>query len=78
MKKELYCGFDSAEFNKIRDVLDAEGVKYKYKVFDRVTSMHVPLAPVKRGDTTKQYYLYVSNKDFEKAQWLIEQSGDIL
>lgn len=80
MKKELYCGFDNAKFSKIRDLLDLKGIEYKYKVIDYSNPTELVMVGVRssHGDMTKQYYIYVSDKDLEKAQWLIEKSKDII
>lgn len=34
--KSIYIGFDMKEFNRIRDVLDTAGIKYRYKVRNRM------------------------------------------
>lgn len=74
MKKELYCGFDSNQFNKIRDLLDMEGIGHKYKIVDSSTRTELVIAGLRslHGDMTKQYYIFVSDKDFEKSQWLMK------
>lgn len=83
MKKEIYCGFDMTEFNRVRDVLDNAGIKHTHKVVDMIT----PSCMVDRlngirtasgADTSsakamKQYYVYVSNKDFEKSSIMIRK-----
>ncbi len=74
MKKEIYCGFDMAEFNRVRDALDGAGIKHTYKVVDLVTPscMMGKLAGTRtvsdKNAPTKQYYVYVSAGDYDKAQ----------
>lgn len=74
IKKEIYCGFDMAEFNRVRDALDMSGIKHTYKVIDLVTPscMMGKLAGTRtvsdKNAPTKQYYVYVSKDDFETAE----------
>lgn len=74
MKQEIYCGFDMAEFNRIRDVLDNAGIAHTHKVVDLITPSYLAgeLAGTRTvsgaNTTTKQYYVYVSKDDYEKAQ----------
>ncbi len=83
MKKEIYCGFDMTEFNRIRDVLDNVGIKNTYKVVDLVTpscmmSRLNGIRTASGADTSaskamKQYYVYVSISDYEKANIIIRK-----
>ncbi len=79
MKSEIYCGFDMAEFNRVRDALDSAGIKHTYKVVDLVTPscMMDKLAGTRtvsdKSAPTKQYYVYVSKDDYEKAQTVIRK-----
>ena len=70
---------DMKKFNKIRDVLDREGIPYKYKVKDRlgdwngsgtfrgtVGSAGIP------ADQSKQYEILVEKKDMAQAQNVIK------
>ncbi len=74
IKKEIYCGFDIAEFNRVRDALDSVGIKHTYKVVDLVipSCMMGKLAGTRtvldKNAPTKQYYVYVSKDDFETAE----------
>ncbi|MDO5398750.1 MAG: hypothetical protein Q4G33_12560 [bacterium] len=75
MKKELYCGFDYAKFNKIRDILDMEGISHKYKIVDSSNRTELVMAGLRslHSNMAKQYYIFVSDKDFEKAVCLIKK-----
>lgn len=83
MKKEIYCGFDMAEFNRIRDVLDNAGIKHTYKVVDLIAPSCMMdrlngIRTASGADTSsakamKQYYVYVSKNDFEKAEIIIRK-----
>ncbi len=79
MKKEIYCGFDMAEFNRVRDALDNAGIKHTYKVVDLVTPscMMGKLAGTRtvsdKSAPTKQYYVYVDKSDYEKAEMIIKK-----
>ena len=72
-------GTDMKKFNEIRDVLDREGIPYKYKVKDRlgdwngsgtfrgtVGSAGIP------ADQSKQYEILVEKKDMAQAQNVIK------
>ena len=76
---EVYCGFDLAEFNRVRDVLDAAGIKHRVKVRN-IGANHVrggsPIAggvgaaAVGSGAShgnDRQYYVYVSKADYDLA-----------
>lgn len=79
MNKEIYCGFDTKEFNRIRDALDNANIKHTHKVVDLITPscMMGSLAGTRTASgantPTKQYYVYVSNDDFEKASIMIRK-----
>lgn len=83
MKKEIYCGFDTAEFNRVRDVLDNAGIKHTHKVVDLITPSCMMdrlngIRTASGADTSsakaaKQYYVYVSKNDFEKASIMIRK-----
>lgn len=79
MKKEIYCGFDLTEFNRIRDALDNAKINHTNKVVDLITPSC--LAGELSGTRTasgvnapaKQYYVYVSNDNFEKVSIIIRK-----
>lgn len=79
IKKEIYCGFDMAEFNRVRDALDNAGIEHRYKVVDLVTPscMMGKLAGVRtvsdKSAPTKQYYVYVLTGDYEKARMVVKK-----
>lgn len=74
MKKEIYCGFDLTEFNRVRSALDRAGIDHTHKVVD--LAMPSCLAVVRmvtdKNALTKQYYVHVSGDDFEKAKMIIK------
>ena len=74
----LWSGTDMKRFNEIRDILDKEGITYKYKVKDQmgewngrgtfrtgVGSAGIP------AEQAKQYEILVDKKESEKAQHVI-------
>lgn len=79
MKKEIYCGFDMAEFNRVRSALDKAGIDHTHKVIDLITPSCLAgeLAGARtvhnKNTPTKQYYVYVSGEDFEKANIIIRK-----
>ncbi len=71
MKSEIYCGFDITEFNRVRDKLYSAGIEHTYKVIDLITPSCLALNGTRTAHgnaPTKQYYIYVSKDDYEKAQ----------
>ena len=81
MRAELYCGFDNAMFAQIRDMLDVNKIKHTYNVVDYSNPTEIVTSGNRTvsEDMTKQYYIYVSGKDYEKAQMLLDklQKGKI-
>lgn len=79
MKKDIYCGFDMAEFNRVRDALDNAGIKHTHKVMDLITPScmmgdFAGTRTVSAANTpAKQYCVYVSDSDFEKASIMIRK-----
>lgn len=77
MKQEIYCGFDMAEFNRVRNALDDVGIKHTHKVRDLVTPscMMGELSGTRtvsdKSAPTKQYYVYVSSVDYDKAEMAV-------
>ena len=77
--ESIWIGTDMKKFNEIRNVLDKEGIQYKYKVKDRlgewsgsgtfrgtVGSAGIP------ADQSKQYEILVEKKDMAQAQNVIK------
>ena len=73
--ESIWTGTDMKKFNEIRNVLDREGIKYKYKIKDRlgewngsgtfrgaVGSAGIP------ADQSKEYEILVEKKDVEQAR----------
>lgn len=78
MKKEIYCGFDINEFNRVRDVLDNTGIKHMCKVTDLVTPSCLAgelsgARTAVKNVPTKLHYVYVGNDDYEKAKMIIKE-----
>lgn len=73
MKKEIYCGFELTEFNRVRDALDRAGIDHTHKVVDLCapSCLAGEISGVRtavKNAPSKQYYVYVSGEDFEKAK----------
>ena len=77
--ESLWIGTDLKRFNEIRDVLDRENIKYKYKVKDqlgewtgsgtlrgRVGSAGNP------AEQAKQYEILVDKKNLEQARFVLQ------
>ena len=78
--ESLWIGTDLKRFNEIRDVLDWENIKYKYKVKDqlgewtgsgtirgRVGSAGNP------AEQAKQYEILVDKKNLEQARFVLQK-----
>ena len=78
--ESLWIGTDLKRFNEIRDILDSQNIKYKYKVKDqlgewtgsgtirgRVGSAGNP------AEQAKQYEILVDRKNLEQARLAIQK-----
>ena len=78
--ESLWIGTDLKRFNEIRDILDSQNIKYKYKVKDqlgewtrsgtirgRVGSVGNP------AEHAKQYEILVDRKNLEQARFAIQK-----
>ena len=78
--ESLWIGTDLKRFNEIRDILDSQNIKYKYKVKDqlgewtgsgtirgRVGSAGNP------AEQAKQYEILVDRKNLEQARCAIQK-----
>ena len=78
--ESLWIGTDLKRFNEIRDILDSQNIKYKYKVKDqlgewtgsgtirgRVGSAGNP------AEQAKQYEIRVDRKNLEQARFAIQK-----
>ena len=78
--ESLWIGTDLKRFNEIRDILDSQNIKYKYKVKDqlgewtgsgtirgRVGSAGNP------AEQAKQYEILVDRKNLEQVRFAIQK-----
>ena len=78
--ESLWIGTDLKRFNEIRDILDSQNIRYKYKVKDqlgewtgsgtlrgRVGSAGTP------AEHAKQYEILVDRKNLERARFAIQK-----
>ena len=78
--ESLWIGTDLKRFNEIRDILDSQNIKYKYKVKDqlgewvgsgtfrgRVGSAGNP------AEQAKQYEILVDRKNLEQARFVLQK-----
>ena len=78
--ESLWIGTDLKRFNEIRDILDSQNIKYKYKVKDqlgewtgsgtirgRVGSAGNP------AEQAKQYEILVDRNNLEQARFAIQK-----
>ena len=83
--ESLWIGTDMIQFNAIRDILDREKIKYKYKTYNHLGewagsgTLRGNFGSV--GNPTSQsiqYEIFVARKDLEKAQAVIMKKEKIL
>lgn len=76
-RKEIYNGFSIAEFNKLKDILSTNGIKYDFKTVNRSTAS---VFDVSRGRTgsmgenlkySYEYYIYVNKDNYDEAVFAI-------
>ena len=83
MKQEIYCGFDTAEFNRIRDALDCTGIKHTHKITDLTMpsclmditagARTAPKSGSAQSAAARQYYVYVDGGDYENAVGILRK-----
>ena len=82
MKREIYCGFNQEDFNRVRTMLDVNGIKHTHKIVDLTTPSCLMdtrgARTASRADTAaakfmRQYYVYVSDSDYEKAEVILKK-----
>ena len=76
--ESLWIGTDLKKFNEIRDALDRDGIRYKYKVKDQLgewtgrgTLRGTIGSAGNLPEQTKQYEILVEKKDFAKARAVV-------
>lgn len=75
--------FSMKQHGEARNVLAQNGIKYTYRVVNLLSPgffnsgrTHTFNVGVVNNDYTRQYYLYVNKKDFEKAKYLIYKTRE--
>ena len=76
--ESLWIGTDLKKFNEIRDDLDRDGIRYKYKVKDQLgewtgrgTLRGTVGSAGNLPEQMKQYEILVEKKNFEKAKAVV-------
>ena len=75
--ESLWIGTDLKRFNEIRDILDSQNIKYKYKVKDQLGEWAG--SGTLRGragnpaEQAKQYEILVDRKNLEQARFAIQK-----
>jgi len=76
----VYIGYDLKEFNRIRDILDENRVRYKYRVNNRLGRLSPDGAGTARGrmgsagipaDQMYEYQIRVKDSDYIRTQHII-------
>ena len=78
--ESLWIGTDLKRFNEIRDVLDRENIKYKYKVNGQLgewtgsgTLRGHEGTPGNPAEQAKQYEILVDKKNLEQARFVLQK-----
>ena len=76
--ESLWIGTDLKKFNEIRDALDRDGIRYKYRVKDQLgewtgrgTLRGTVGSAGNLPEQMKQYEILVEKKDFAKAKSVV-------
>jgi len=78
--KYVYMGYDLKEFNDIRDILDKNRIKYRYKVHNRLGKISgIGHGTIRSGsgslgvpsEKMYQYEIRVKGSEYEKAGYFI-------
>ena len=79
-REDIYIGYSLRELSNIREILEKEYIKYKYKVVDlsgqcvgNGTSRGVFGGSGMNIDYEKQYVVSVKKNDSEKAKYLVNK-----
>lgn len=77
-RKEVYLGLSMQEFCEVRDTLSANHIRYDSRTVDHNATMSGMRGTMGRFAEDPayqyQYYVYVNNKDYENAKYLLNQS----
>ena len=75
-RKELCTTYDAIRQNQVRDILAANHIDYKIRLYDpaRTASRSCSHGTIGLNpDHGTQYYIYVKKEDYEKATYLLHQ-----
>ena len=72
---EAYTTFSMSDFTKVRDVLSASGIKYRFKSRNMLGDMRGRVGTFGVNmDYATQYYLFVKKADSENVQHLLRKA----
>lgn len=79
-RREVYFTYDMGKQAKVRDVLSANGIDYRVKVFNAGSSNNFGRSRRSRhgsfgtdANFTYQYKIYVHKRDYDKASYLVRE-----
>lgn len=76
-RREIYNGFSIQEFNRLKDILIANGIDYTFKTVNRSASSNFDVSRASIGtlgenlNLSYEYHLYVHKNDYEDALFKI-------
>ena len=74
-RKEVCITYDMKRQAEVRDILNANGIKYIFKVTDRFGSNPTSSAWGTRMDERCEYKIYVHKNDYDEAMYLLRNIG---
>ena len=73
--KEVYIGYSLVELSKVRECLALAHIKYDYKAISHSSHSRGRYGSFGLNvNYEKQYYVYVKNKDYEHAKYLVDKA----
>jgi hypothetical protein len=74
-RKEVCVTYDMKFQAEVRNILNANGIKYTFKVTDRCGSNPTRSAWGMKMDERCEYKIYVYKDDYEEAMYLLREIG---
>lgn len=78
-REEVLISFSMEKFNQVRGTLNANNIKYTYRILNHnqsgmfASNRAVMGSYGEKSEYSKQYYIYVHKDDYDKASYLINQ-----
>lgn len=73
-REEVYNGFSMEKFSRIRDILQANHIKYNYKCVSQNRGRETFGTFGRNLNFLYEYYVFVHKDDYEQACYMINQN----